>query len=119
MTLLTTLVASILFAIALHLFGRKTVLALVGFEDLVGVDAEVPEGVDGNQDMADIGVYFTSFESLFQVLVDGFVGYFAQEGQVGNTNLLLLGCLKGGLLGLRASACAVGGCPGALVLRAS
>lgn len=69
--------------------------------------------------MADIGIDLAPFEPLLQVLVDGFVGYFAQEGQVGNTNLLLLGCLKGGLLGLRASACAVGGCTGALVLRAS
>jgi hypothetical protein len=69
--------------------------------------------------MADIGINLAPLEPLLQILVDGFVGYFAQESQIGNTNLLLFGCLKGGLLGLRASACAIGGCTGALVLRAS
>jgi hypothetical protein len=69
--------------------------------------------------MANVGINFVALESLLQILVDGFVGDFAQQSQIGNTNLLLLGCLKGGLLRLRASACAVRGCAGALVLRAS
>ena len=42
----------------------EAVLALVGLEDLVGVDAEVAKGVDGDQDMADVGVYLAALEAL-------------------------------------------------------
>lgn len=54
--------------------------------------------------MADVCVDLCAFESLLKVLVDGLVGDFAQKCQVGNANLLLLGRLEGGLLGLRAAA---------------
>lgn len=40
-------------------------------------------------------------EPEFQIVIDGFVGYLAQQRQVRNTNLLLLGALKGRFLDLR------------------
>lgn len=39
-------------------------------------------------------------ESQFQVIVDRLVGDLAKQSQVGDTNLLLLGGFKGGLLDL-------------------
>jgi hypothetical protein len=39
-------------------------------------------------------------EAEFQVLVDSLVGDLAEEGKVGDTDLLLLGGLEGGLLDL-------------------
>jgi hypothetical protein len=51
--------------------------------------------------MANICIYLPAFESLLKVVVDGLVRDLAEEGQVGNTNLLLLGRLEGGLLRLR------------------
>jgi hypothetical protein len=97
----------------------ETVLAHVALEDLVGIDTQIPEGVDGDQHMANIGINLGAFESLLQVLIDGLVGDLTQQSQIGDTNLLLLSCLKGGLLGLRDSVCAVRGWAGALVLGAS
>lgn len=40
----------------------------------------------------------------FQIIIDGLVGDFAQQGQVRNTNLLLLGALESRLLDLRLAA---------------
>lgn len=41
------------------------------------------------------------FETEFQVIVDGLVGDFAEQGKVGNTDLLFLRGLEYGLLHLR------------------
>lgn len=41
------------------------------------------------------------FEPQFQIVVNGFVGDLAEQGEVRDTNLLFLGALKGGLLDLR------------------
>jgi hypothetical protein len=42
----------------------ETVLPLVAVEHLVGVDAQVPEGVDGDEHMADVGVDLSALEPL-------------------------------------------------------
>lgn len=48
---------------------------------------------------------FAILEPLLQVVVDGLVGDLADQGEVGNANLLLLGALEDGLadLGLAAA----------------
>ena len=40
-------------------------------------------------------------ETELQVIIDGFIGDLAQQREVRDTNLLLLGTFKGGLLDLR------------------
>lgn len=45
-------------------------------------------------------IYLAMLKSQFQVIVDRLVGDLAEESQVGDTNLLLLGGFKGGLLDL-------------------
>ena len=42
-------------------------------------------------------------EAEFQVVIDGFIRDLAQQCKIRNTNLLLLRCLKCGLLDLRLS----------------
>jgi len=93
----------------------EAVLPLVTLEDVVGVDAQVAERVDGDQDMPDIGVYLATLEALLQVFVDSFVGDLAQQGQVGDANFLLLRDFEGGFLGPCAGASA---CTGGASLRA-
>lgn len=53
--------------------------------------------------MADICVDLGAFESLLQVVVDGLVGYLAQECQIRDTDFLLLAGLESRLLGLCAT----------------
>lgn len=60
----------------------ETILAFVAIEDLVGVNTEVTERVDGDQNMANVCVDLGSLETLFEVLVDRFVGDFAKKRQV-------------------------------------
>ena len=46
---------------------------------LVGVDAQISKRVDGHEHVADVGVDLAMLETLLQVVVDSFVGYFAQK----------------------------------------
>lgn len=61
----------------------------------------------------------------FQVVVNGFVGDLAEQGEVRDTDLLLLGALEGGLLDLRfalstiADICDCFGAPKATLLLAT
>lgn len=67
--------------------------------------------------MADVCVDLATLESLLEVFVDGLVGDFAEQGEVGYANLLLLGDFVCGLLGLgRLPRCALLGIPGGLIL---
>ena len=43
-------------------------------------------------------------EPLLQVVVDGLVGHLADQGKIGDTNLLLLRSVKGRLLDIRLTA---------------
>lgn len=54
--------------------------------------------------MANVCVNFGAFKALLQIVVDGLIGDFAKECQVGDANVLLLGCFEGSLLRLCAAA---------------
>lgn len=51
--------------------------------------------------MADVGVDFTMFESLLQVLVDGFVRDFTEQCQIRYTDFFLLCDFESSFLDLR------------------
>jgi hypothetical protein len=55
-----------------------------------------PGEADGMRSNAHIDL--SILESFFKVVVDGFIGDLADQGQVGDTNFLLLVCIKCGLL---------------------
>lgn len=56
----------------------ESISASIRVEDLVGIDAQVPKGIDRDQHMANVGVDFAMFKTLLQVVVDGFIGDLAQ-----------------------------------------
>ena len=82
----------------------QPVLPFVRIEDRIGVDAQIAEGVDGDQHMADIGVDFGIFESLFQIVVYGFIRDLADQREVRDPDLFLLGAFELGFLDLGLSA---------------
>lgn len=82
----------------------ESIASAVGIEHGIGVDTQVSERIDGHQDVSDIGVDFAMLESLFQVLIDGFVGDLAEQCQIGYTDFFLLRYLECRLLDLRLSA---------------
>ena len=51
--------------------------------------------------MANVGVNFGILESLFQVVIDGLVGDLADERQIRDPDLLLLGAFELGFFDLR------------------
>ena len=70
--------------------------------------------------MANICIDLGTFESLFQVVVNCIVGDLADQRQIGNANLLLLGDFEGGFLGLgRAARSSLLGVSGGFVLGTS
>lgn len=54
--------------------------------------------------MANVCVDFGALESLLEVVIDGLVGHLAEQSQIGDTNLLLLGGVEGGLFRFGAAA---------------
>lgn len=60
----------------------QTVLPPVTVKHCVGVYAQVLEGIDRDQHMANVGVYLGILEALLQVIVNGLVGYLADEREV-------------------------------------
>jgi len=82
----------------------ETISAPIGVQDLIGVNTQVSEGIDRDQHMADVGVDFAMLETFLQVVVDSFVGDFAQEGEIRHADLFLLGDLEGRFLYLRLTA---------------
>lgn len=81
----------------------ESIASAVGIEHGIGVDTQVSKRIDGHQDMANVGIDFAMLESLFQVLVDGFVGDLAEQCQIGYTDFFLLRYLECRLLDLRLS----------------
>jgi hypothetical protein len=57
--------------------------------------------------VADVGVDLAMLEALLQVVVDGLVGDLAQQREVRDSDLLLLGDFEGGFLDLRLRIAAV------------
>lgn len=79
----------------------ETISAAVRVQDGIGVYAQVSKGIDGHQDVADVCVDFAILETFLQVLVDSLIGDLAQQGEIRDTDFLLLSDLKGRLLDLR------------------
>jgi hypothetical protein len=85
----------------------EPVPAAIRVENLVCVNSQVSEGIDGDEHMANVGVDLAVLEALLQVVVDGLVGDLAQQRQIRDSDLFLLGDFKGGLLDLRLRIAAV------------
>ena len=86
----------------------KSILALVGVEDRIRIDAQIAKGIHRDQHMADISVDFCSFEALLQIIVDRLVRNLADERKVRNSDFLLLRALELGFLNIRPSPTALG-----------
>lgn len=69
--------------------------------------------------MADVSVDFGILEPLLEIIVDGFIRYFADERKVRYAHLLLLGAFKLGFLDLGLSPAAARGLHSTLVLLAA
>lgn len=60
----------------------ESVSSSIRVQDLVGINAQVAKGIDGDQDMANVGVDFAMLKPFLQVVVDGFIGDLAQQGEI-------------------------------------
>jgi len=77
----------------------QPVLALVAVQYLVGVYTQITEWIDRHQHVSNICVNVAIFETLLEVVVDGLVGDFADQREIGDAHFLLLGRFEHGLLG--------------------
>lgn len=75
----------------------QTILPSIAIQHRLCVDTQIPKRIDGNQDMANVCVDFAILKALLQVLVDCLIGYFAQQCQIRDSDLLLLGRVEGRL----------------------
>ncbi len=60
----------------------ESVSASIRVQHLIGLDSQIPEWVNRDQHMDDVGVDLPMFESLLEVVVDCFIGDFAQQREI-------------------------------------